>query len=51
MLSDEKWETMNVIVSDRTQGILKKLGFEWQEVTAQHIGKVIDHCREIGFIE
>jgi thioester reductase-like protein len=51
MLSDEKWETVNLLVSDRTQQILKKLGFEWQEVTAQHIGKMIDHCRDVGFIE
>jgi thioester reductase-like protein len=51
MLSDEKWETVNMVVSDRTQWILKKLGFEWQEVTAQHIGKMIDHCRETRFIE
>jgi hypothetical protein len=51
MLSDEKWETVNLLVSDRTQWILKQLGFEWQEVTGQHIGKMIHHCRKVGFIE
>jgi hypothetical protein len=50
-LGKEKWETANMIVSDRTQRILSQLGFEWPEVSAQHIGKMIDHCREVGFIE
>ncbi|UCH92573.1 MAG: SDR family oxidoreductase, partial [Candidatus Aminicenantes bacterium] len=50
MFSDEKWETMNLLVSDRTQRILKKMGFEWQEVTGHHIEKMLDHCRKVGFI-
>jgi amino acid adenylation domain-containing protein/thioester reductase-like protein len=48
---EEKWETANMIVSDRTQRLLSQLGFEWPEVSAQHIRKMIDHCREVGFIE
>jgi len=51
MLSDEKWETVNLLVSDRTQWILKKLGFQWQEVTGHHVAKMINHCRKVGFIE
>ncbi|NIM14691.1 MAG: amino acid adenylation domain-containing protein [Candidatus Aminicenantes bacterium] len=48
---EEKWETANMIVSDRTQRILIQLGFEWPEVTEHHLGKMLDHCREVGFIE
>jgi hypothetical protein len=51
MFSNEKWETVNMLVSDRTQLILKKLGFEWQEVTEHHIAKMIQFCREVGFIK
>ncbi|MGD2089379.1 MAG: amino acid adenylation domain-containing protein [Candidatus Aminicenantes bacterium] len=51
MFSNEKWETVNMLVSDRTQLILKKLGFEWKEVTEHHIAKMIHFCREVGFIK
>jgi hypothetical protein len=40
-----------MIVSDRTQRILERMGFQWPEVTARHIGKMVGHCREVGFIQ
>jgi thioester reductase-like protein len=43
--------TMTMMVSDRTQHILKKLGFEWPEVTEHHIQRMIDYCRGIGFLD
>jgi amino acid adenylation domain-containing protein/thioester reductase-like protein len=48
---NKKTGTMTMMVSDRTQRILKKLGFEWPEVTEQHIQCMIDYCRGIGFLD
>ncbi|MCP4155302.1 MAG: NAD-dependent epimerase/dehydratase family protein, partial [bacterium] len=43
-------ETQVKLVSDRTRRILKELGFQWPDITEEHIGKMIAHCREVGFI-
>lgn len=39
------------IASERTIMILQKTGFAWPKVNAFHIGRMIAHCREVGFIE
>ena len=48
---NKKNGTMTMMVSDRTQRILKKLGFEWPEVTEHHVQRMIDYCRGIGFLD
>jgi len=36
--------------NDRTIMLLKKLGFQWPEVTKKHIEKMIAYCRKVGFL-
>ncbi len=38
------------IGSDKTNRILAKLGFEWEEINAVHMEKMINYCKEIGMI-
>jgi amino acid adenylation domain-containing protein/thioester reductase-like protein len=45
ILGNEKQETINMIVSDRTQWILRRLNFEWKEVTMEYMVKMINNCR------
>ncbi len=47
---EEKPATLTVPKVDRTVMLLKKLGFQWPKVTRQHIRKMIDYCRKVGFI-
>ena len=39
------------ITSDRTQFILKELGFEWPTVNYNHVNKLLEHCIKVGFIK
>lgn len=38
------------IADDKTILTLKRLGFEWCEVNADHMKKMIDHCKVVNFI-
>jgi len=40
-----------VVVKDRTDRILKELGFEWPGLDDEHIKKMIMHCKEVGFLK
>ena len=42
--------TRTVYKIDRTVKMLKQLGLEWPRVTEEHIKKMIDYCREVGFL-
>ena len=39
------------IQSDRTQSILKVLGFVWNKVGYSQFAEILDYCREVQFIE
>jgi len=43
--------TIFLTVSDWTQRVLKKLGFEWPHVNRDHIEKMVEHCRNFGFFK
>jgi hypothetical protein len=47
---EEKPATLTVPKVDRTVMLLEKLGFQWPKVTRQHIHKMIEYCRKVGFI-
>ncbi|MDQ1355390.1 MAG: hypothetical protein QG657_5700, partial [Acidobacteriota bacterium] len=49
-LFEEKVETETLYKINRTVLLLNKLGFQWPEVTADHIAKMVAHCKEVGFI-
>jgi nucleoside-diphosphate-sugar epimerase len=38
------------IMSDKTQKILRRLGFEWSTLNETHVKKMVRHCREVNFI-
>jgi amino acid adenylation domain-containing protein/thioester reductase-like protein len=38
------------IVCDKTQKILRRLGFEWPILNEMHVKKMVRHCREVNFI-
>jgi amino acid adenylation domain-containing protein/thioester reductase-like protein len=48
--TNEPNRTISLTVSDRTNRILKKLGFQWPEVSEVQIEKMIDHCQKVGFL-
>jgi surfactin family lipopeptide synthetase A len=47
---DEEVGTHTAAKLDRTVALLKKLGFEWPKATKQLIQKMVDYCKEVGFI-
>jgi amino acid adenylation domain-containing protein/thioester reductase-like protein len=47
----EEISNLPQLVSDRTQAILRQLGFEWPQLEEAHIKQMIRHCREVGFLE
>jgi amino acid adenylation domain-containing protein/thioester reductase-like protein/non-ribosomal peptide synthase protein (TIGR01720 family) len=47
---DKKPATLTITKNDRTIMLLKKLGFQWPEVTKRHIEKMIAYCRKVGFL-
>jgi amino acid adenylation domain-containing protein/thioester reductase-like protein len=47
---EKKNETNSLLVSDRTQYILKKLGFKWVKVNSKHIQKMLEYCKEVEFL-
>ncbi|MDS0528396.1 SDR family oxidoreductase, partial [Clostridium sp. SHJSY1] len=42
--------TTFVTVSDRTNAILKKLGFEWSELDKKVIKRMLDYCEKVKFL-
>ncbi|MFD3269441.1 thioester reductase domain-containing protein [Paenibacillus dendritiformis] len=42
--------TFYYMTSDRTVKVLAELGFEWPEVNAGHIQKMMDYCAEVSFV-
>uniref|UniRef100_UPI00136F0F9F AMP-binding protein n=1 Tax=Clostridium sp. C8-1-8 TaxID=2698831 RepID=UPI00136F0F9F len=38
------------VMATKTNLILQKLGFEWPEVKASNINKMLEHCEKVGFI-
>jgi thioester reductase-like protein len=47
---EEKPVTLTVPKVDRTVKLLEQLGFKWPGVTEAHIKRMMDWCREVGFI-
>ncbi len=47
---ENKDETDFVILNDKTNKILKELGFEWTKMNSNLMSKMIRHCESIGFI-
>ncbi len=43
-------KTHVVIEHEKTCSILASAGFKWPEITKEHLGKMINHCKEVGFI-
>jgi len=50
MTEDIATHTAFRTVTDRTLRILKQLGFEWVKPNESHVGKMIEHCRQVGFL-
>ncbi len=48
-LLDDEITTQTFILSSKTEKILDKLGFNWIDVTEEHIAKMISHCRKANF--
>lgn len=38
------------ILADKTVALLRRLDFEWPELTAEHVGRMIDHSRKVNFL-
>jgi thioester reductase-like protein len=48
---ERKNRTVNSVAAHRTLKLLKKLDFQWPEITDGHIEKMIAHCQTVGFLE
>jgi hypothetical protein len=48
---ERKNRTVNSVAAHRTIKLLKKLDFQWPEITDGHIEKMISHCQKVGFLE
>jgi thioester reductase-like protein len=46
----EESETRTVPRGVRTVALLNQIGFQWPEVSTQHLEKMIDHCKNVGFL-
>lgn len=48
------WEgkagTLTMPKVDRTVALLGKMGFQWPKTNQQHIEKMVEYCREVGFL-
>jgi hypothetical protein len=42
--------TTFVTVSDRTNAILKKLGFEWSQLDKEAIKRMLGYCEKVNFL-
>jgi len=43
--------TMSIeIESNITQGYLAQIGFEWPEITAEYLSKIIEYMKKVGFL-
>lgn len=42
-------DTEFLVVCDKTESILNRLGFYWPELTQNHIDNMVTYCKEIGF--
>lgn len=47
---EERVETPMITKEDRTVRTLRALGFEWPKVNKIHIKKMIEYCKEVGFL-
>lgn len=49
-LLDDEVKTRAIVRGEKTDQILAMLGFQWPGLSDTQIGKMIDHCRRVGFI-
>ncbi|MDU1412334.1 MAG: amino acid adenylation domain-containing protein [Clostridium sp.] len=43
-------KTEVIIVNDKTNLILEKLGFKWKDINKNNVGNIINYCKEVKFI-
>lgn len=44
-------KTLFLVKNRKTDGILKTLGFEWQKLDSSRVKLMIEHCRNVGFMQ